>query len=156
MKFYSKQIHSSTSRHAQPPAPARDKTTPTPIYHIPRVDRLSFFRPPYFARWAQYVRLCRPISPVGLNTCACVALFRPLSSIRALVSPYFARWAQYVRLCRPISPVGLNTGSGLRLLPFRQYAYAAGLCAHCVARIRPAMARPRRVAQARHCLVDVN
>ena len=115
MKFYSKQIHSSTSRHAQPPAPARDETTPTPIYHIPRVDRLSLFRPPYFARWAQYVRLCRPISPVGLNT-----------------------------------------GSGLRLLPFRQYAYAAGLCAHCVARIRPAMARPRRVAQARHCLVDVN
>ena len=88
MKFYSKQIHSSTSRHAQPPAPARDETTPTPIYHIPRVDRLSFFRPPYFARWAQYVRLCRPISPVGLNTCACVALFRPLGSIRALGSGY--------------------------------------------------------------------
>ena len=143
MKFYSKQIHSSTSRHAQPPAPARDKTTPTPIYHIPHADRLSFFGPPYFALRVSIRALVSPYFALRV-------------SIRAFVSPYFAHWAQYGRLCRPISPVGLNTGSGLRLLPFGQYAYAAGLCAHCVARIRPAMARQRRVAQARHGLVYVN
>ena len=119
MKFYSKQIHSSTSRHAQPPAPARDKTTPTPIYHIPHADRLSFFGPPYFA-----LRV----------------------SIRAFVSPYFAHWAQYGRLCRPISPYGSQYGLwapaiALWAIRLRGRAMCSLRCAHTPCHGAPAARR---------------
>ena len=50
--------------------------------------------------------LCRPISPVGLNT----GSVRPIGCANTgFVSRFCLR--QYALLCRPISPVGLNTGS---------------------------------------------
>ena len=50
--------------------------------------------------------LCRPISPVGLNT----GSMRPIGCANTgFVSRFCLR--QYALLCRPISPVGLNTGS---------------------------------------------
>ena len=72
--------------------------------------------------------LCRPISPVGLNTGYGSGYV--LTALRAYAyATALFRYRSIRALCRPISPVGLNTGSGSGyvLTALRAYAYATAL-----------------------------
>ena len=95
--------------------------------------------------------LCRPISPVGLNTGSGSGYV--LTALRAYAyATALFRYRSIRALCRPISPVGLNTGSchpgvALRLpravfwRPFR------ALPSHSPNQSRPHRGRPFPIAK---------